>query len=99
MADELRKMLNDPDQLAAFTKQAFAEADKDGSGQIDAKELEVPLNELAELMSMDKPTPEMVQEVLTSLDLDGSGKLSIEEFKSFTRLALEKMIECLEKLN
>lgn len=61
-------------QIAAYRK-AFNRFDEDGSGEIDFEELTNALQSLGE-----RPSPEMVRNLIDVVDLDSSGQIDFEEF-------------------
>uniref|UniRef100_A0A7N0TVE0 EF-hand domain-containing protein n=1 Tax=Kalanchoe fedtschenkoi TaxID=63787 RepID=A0A7N0TVE0_KALFE len=66
------------DYTAALMLHAFKLIDRDGDGKISVAELELILNQVAG--SGPPPTKEEVATMLTELDSDGDGCISLEEF-------------------
>ena len=58
----------------------FKELDADGSGEIDAEELQAGLGKLG-LPSSD----EYVSDIFTQYDMDGSGRIDEQEFRNYVR--------------
>mmetsp|Transcript_65652 Transcript_65652/g.181288 ORF Transcript_65652/g.181288 Transcript_65652/m.181288 type:complete len:149 (+) Transcript_65652:211-657(+) len=63
-----------PDQLESL-KEIFALFDYSGNGRIEAKELGTMLRALGQ-----NPTEAEVQDVIAEVDVDGSGRLDLQEF-------------------
>jgi Ca2+-binding EF-hand superfamily protein len=89
---DIQEILNNPEKFNEVAKSVFDGVDTDGSGQIDAQELENAMNQIASDIGTDPPSKENVAEVLKHLDTDGSGKISFIEFKALVKLILEAMI-------
>ena len=70
----MAKVQEDPD----YARQVFVRLDKDGTGSIDAKELQTALEELGTVL--DEATCE---QVVTMFDSDGDGTVSVDEFIDF----------------
>ena len=87
----IQNILNNESKFNQVAKVAFDSVDTDRSGQIDSKELETVMNQVAKDMDADPPKAEDVKEVLDHLDSDKSGKLSFEEFKVLIRDVLVAM--------
>ncbi|XP_064622657.1 caltractin ICL1b-like [Lineus longissimus] len=65
------------EQVAEF-KECFATFDKEGTGFINTKDLGTAMRKLGE-----NPTEEMLEAIISDIDLDGNGTLDFEEFLSF----------------
>ncbi|XP_073123112.1 probable calcium-binding protein CML13 isoform X2 [Henckelia pumila] len=70
-------------------KKAFVNVDTDGSGSIDAKELNVAMRDLGFEMS-----EEETNKIITEVDKDGSGAIEFDEFfHMMTSLYMERDIK------
>ena len=78
---DLQEILADKEKLGELTKEVFDEVDTDHSGLIDKDELTEALNKVARDADLPLPTQSDVNGVLKALDQDGSGTISLEEFK------------------
>ena len=67
----------------------FTAVDKDGSGQIDRRELKAAMLSVATEAGIAPPTDEQVDEALKALDSDNSGTIDVNEFKELIRQLLE----------
>ena len=93
MPKAIDEILKDDKKFTEVAKLAFDSVDTDGSGQIDASELEKIMSQIASDMGTDPPSKKDVMEVLEYLDEDGSGKISFDEFKKLIRDVLTAMLE------
>jgi Ca2+-binding EF-hand superfamily protein len=78
---DLQEILADKEKLGELTKEVFDEVDTDHSGLIDKNELTEALNKVARDADLPLPSQSDVNGVLKALDQDGSGTISLEEFK------------------
>jgi len=92
MAEALKKILKDDKKFNEIAKIAFDSVDEDKSGEIDSKELEKLMIQMAEDMGTAMPTKEEVLEVFNSIDQDGSGKIDADEFKQLIKEVLEEFL-------
>jgi len=88
----IRKILNDEKKLNRIAKVAFKSVDKDGSGLIDLKEMELVMLAIAKDLRMAPPTKNDIREVFTMLDEDKSGNISLNEFKILIKCVLESLL-------
>ena len=72
----------------------FKELDADGSGEIDAEELQAGLGKLG-LPSSD----EYVSDIFTQYDMDGSGRIDEQEFRNYVRKKERAMYASFSKLD
>ena len=79
--------------FAMMVDNAFKDADKDGSGEIDRQELKGVLNKVAKDLKMKEITDDDVNNYLKKLDLD---KNSVIDKKEFGKL-LQEMIAAKRK--
>jgi len=56
--------------------------DRNGSGTLDKKELEAALGQVAKLSGQKVPSSTVIKIVLRVVDKDGSGDVSLAEFRS-----------------
>lgn len=89
-------ILGDKHKLRKITEAAFKAVDIDGSGFLERNELEIVMENVAKDIGVDKPTKEEVDEVLTELDENGDGKLSIDEFQVLIEQVLDLMAKAQE---
>lgn len=97
MENQVKIILANDQLFLEVAKAAFDSVDSDGSGQIDSKELEQAMAQIAGDMGAEAPSKDDVAEVLEHLDSDKSGKISFEEFKVLIRDVLECMLEAEEE--
>ena len=90
--EEMRAKLNDDQYLTSVAKQAFAAADKNHNNLISLKELKACMNELAQGLGCVEPTDKDVQEMFTHLDSNKDKKIDFNEFKSFVKENMLKLI-------
>jgi len=88
----IRKILNDDKKLDRIAKIAFRSVDKDGSGLIDFKEMEIVMKAIAKDLRMAPPTKNDIREVFAMLDEKGTGIISIKEFKILIKCVLESLL-------
>lgn len=88
----IRNILNNDKKVDRIAKVAFKSVDKDGSGLIDIKELEVVMNSIASDLGLDRPPKEEIKDVFNMLDSDHSGNISYKEFKVLIRCVLESLV-------
>jgi Ca2+-binding EF-hand superfamily protein len=96
MAEALRKLLRDERQLNAVATNAFNEADSDKSGFIDEKELTKVLTKVISALNFPKPSSSQIKEVLSSIDKNKDGKVSIQEFLILLKGVIQLTIQKLE---
>jgi len=63
------------EQQIAELREAFQLFDKDGDGHVTPKELRIVLQTLGQ-----NPTMELINEMITEVDLDNNGEIEFEEF-------------------
>ena len=88
----IRKILNDEKKLNRIAKVAFKSVDKDGSGLIDLKEMELVMLAIAKDLRMAPPTKNDIREVFTMLDEDKSGNITLNELKILIKCVLESLL-------
>ena len=89
----LQGILEDPLKLRYLTNEIFKLIDRDGNKYIDLSEIYSYMSELAKSLNCSPPDLEDVKDIVSSFDMDGDQKISIEEFEIFVREILEKMID------
>jgi hypothetical protein len=97
MENQVKLILSNENLFLEVAKAAFDSVDSDGSGQIDSKELELAMAQIAGDMGAEAPSKDDVKEVLEHLDSDKSGKISFDEFRVLIRDVLECMLEAEEE--
>jgi hypothetical protein len=88
----IRNILNNDKKLDRIARVAFNSVDKDGSGLIDIRELEVVMKSIASDMGLSPPTKQEIKDVFDILDDDKSGNISIKEFKFLIKCVLESLV-------
>lgn len=76
----LKNILNDDNKLDRIARVAFNSVDKDGSGLIDIRELELVMKSIATDLRLALPSKEDIKDVFDMLDEDKSGNISYIEF-------------------
>jgi len=74
----------------AMVTKAFDSVDKDKSGRIDRKELEVALNQFATDLKMDKVTSQDVEEYMKKLNKDKDEGVDKKEFGKLVQEMIAK---------
>jgi Ca2+-binding EF-hand superfamily protein len=85
----LKSILNNDKKLDRIARVVFNSVDKDGSGLIDIKELELVMNSIATDLGLASPTKQEIKDVFDILDADKSGNITYEEFKFLIKCVLE----------
>lgn len=80
-------------QMKTISDIAFDFIDEDGSGGLDAGEIQKIMAHVANTMGVSAPTEDDLQTILEVLDDDGGGDVGKDEFLALILLVLEKMIE------
>ena len=93
----LEKLLSNEEMINEICKVAFADVDKDNSGEIDINEFEKAINEILKNNKLTPLTKDEVQKFMNALDTDKSGKLDFNEFSKFIRIILGLMIQEIRK--
>ena len=88
----MRAKLNDDQYLTSISKQAFVAADKNHNELISLKELRACMNEIAQGLGCGLPTDKDVQEMFSHLDSNKDKKIDFNEFKSFVKENMLKLI-------
>lgn len=88
----VKNILNDDKKLDRIARLSFNSVDKDGSGLIDIKELEVVMKSIANDLRLTPPSKQDIKDVFDMLDEDRSGNISYSEFKFLIRCVLESLI-------
>jgi Ca2+-binding EF-hand superfamily protein len=88
----IKSILTNDKKLDRIARVSFNSVDKDGSGLIDIKELEVVMKSIATDLRLTPPSKQEIKEVFEMLDEDGSGNISFIEFKFLIKCVLESLI-------
>jgi len=94
-----KEILENSELFENVCKAAFVTVDTDNSGEIDANELSTVMKIFAAEANTPVPTQEEVDGILTALDSDKSGKISLDEFKVLIREVLKIMAGETEEAN
>ncbi len=87
----LNSILNDDKKLDRIAKVTFKSVDKDSSGLIDIKELELVMKSISSDLRLDTPSKQDIKDVFDMLDEDKSGSISYIEFKFLIKCLLESL--------
>jgi Ca2+-binding EF-hand superfamily protein len=87
----LKNILNDDEKLDRIARVSFNSVDKDGSGLIDIRELELVMKSIASDLRLQTPSKIDIKEVFDMLDEDKSGNISYIEFKFLIKCLLESL--------
>ena len=90
MSKVCQELLNNQDELEEEIKELFQKIDTDHSNEIDRKEFRVFAQKLYG-RSGKKVSNETVDKFIKNLDKDKSGTLSLDEFRDFAVLILQKL--------
>jgi Ca2+-binding EF-hand superfamily protein len=88
----LRSVVTNEKKLERIARVVFNSIDKDGSGLIDIKELEVVMFSVANDLGLKQPSRKEIREVFNILDSDGSGNITFYEFKYLIKCILESLM-------
>ncbi|CAD8046277.1 unnamed protein product [Paramecium sonneborni] len=92
-----REILNDTQRIKKITKIAFNALDEDDSGFLERKELITILNNCADILKIDRPSSEEMDEILKEFDDNGDGRVSENEFLKLIEQVLGIMAKIEEK--
>ena len=89
----LKDIVSDEQKYGEYSDTAFDKVDTNKSGYIEKDELNALINELISKLKQDTRVPEdKVETALKTLDTDGDGKISREEFKKTSRTKLLSIV-------
>lgn len=89
----MKAILKDEAKLSSVTKQIFDEVDTDRSGSISKNEMQSAMQMIAKEMGIDEPTRGDVDKAMKDFDTDGTGKLSVGEFRAVVVEILNAIVE------
>ena len=90
---KLKSILNDEKKYNEYSDKVFNKADKDKNGYIDKKELAILMQDLINKLRKETKIPEnKVELVIKTIDKDGDGKISKEEFRKISRTKSSSII-------
>jgi Ca2+-binding EF-hand superfamily protein len=92
-ASQIKELLDNKAKFESMCKSAFDDMDKDKSGFIDSKELEAALARLAKATGAPVPSKKDVETSLAAFDKNKDGKMSLDEFITYTRTQYEKIVK------
>jgi Ca2+-binding EF-hand superfamily protein len=89
----LKEVLDDEPKFNGYMDKCFDKIDSDQSGFIEKEEVETLIKTIALKFKKDFEVPEeKIITVLESIDKDGDGKISKEEFRTTSRLKLLSLV-------
>ena len=89
----IKDIINDEQKLRDVARVGFESVDTDKSGYIDSKELGKVMEDISKELGVPPPNPAEIQEVMTHLDTDKSGKIEFDEFVVLIKDVLTAMAE------
>ena len=96
MAEQLRAILANDQQMQQLANSAFDHFDADHSGHVDKSELKQMLDEASAEFGFTAPTDGDLTEILQSLDADRNGRVTKDEFVPLIRRIIQGVIDRLE---
>ena len=81
----LKMILKNSKLFDQVVGEVFKTIDEDGSGEIDAKEINNFLEQVCKSMGTEKPDPESIDSVFKELDTDKSGNIDQKELGTFLK--------------
>ena len=91
--ERMKKQLEDDAYLTEISKKPFEQADKNKNGEIDVKELKACMIDIAQGMGTEIPKNKVVVEEFYNLDKDKSKTIDFNEFKTFIKNNMIKIID------
>ena len=88
-AAAIKAILEDDSSLRSHAQDLLEEYDLDVSGDLSLTELNSLIDDMFVADGLQAPGMDFAEEGMTELDVNGDGKLSVDEFKVFYREALE----------
>lgn len=89
----IRNILNNDKKIDNISKIVFSSVDKDGSGLLDQKELNIVIQSIYEDLGLPLPSKKDLKDVFSLLDRNKSGNVNIREFKTLIKCFLEYLAE------
>lgn len=91
--DAIRDIASDEIKFNGYMDKVFDKVDSDENGFIEKEELETLIKTIALKLKKDFEVPEeKIQSILETIDTDGDGKISREEFRKTSRLKLLSLV-------
>ena len=89
----LKEVVDDEQKFNGYMDKFFDKIDSDQSGFIEKEEVETLIKTIALKFKKDFEVPEeKIITILESIDKDGDGKISKEEFRTTSRLKLLSLV-------
>ena len=92
--DKIKEVVADPAKLEEALKKAFEKLDADKKGYITLEALKEGMIKKAQELNLPKPEKEPTEEEKAQakkiVDPDGSGKITFENFRKFSLVAIEE---------
>jgi len=97
MAETLKAMLNDQKLVTTLSDKFFSDADTDGSGLIELRELHSLLHGFTYNAGLSDLKEEDIIRLIDSVDQNGDRKLNKIEFRNFFNNFIEAIITMMEQ--
>lgn len=92
--EAIQEWIDDEDKLLESTDKAFRKFDADGSGSMDAGELEEAFKELCDDIACAKPpSKKKLRRIIYRMDSEYVGELSIDDFNELVKAFLQSFVD------